>query len=167
MSSPSAGKSPVRAVTVLVCFLLLLTQPLAAGGRRRAVAVSTLLDDLSITIVQVTAPGVDALLETGAIVHQPSEKRGLTTTRHQFGLRVGAPSQSARGMAVLRASLETGDARIAVRIDGVELGPVPRVIDAQAPVGLVLQRNLEITVPPDMPEGTLALTINWEAVTEP
>lgn len=86
--------------------------------------------------------------------------------RRTFGIRIGQPSRQARGHATLRAFLETGDPRCIVRLNGIVLGPQPRIIDRFTPIGITTTHRLEIEVPPSAPEGALLTTIGWEVSTD-
>jgi hypothetical protein len=131
------------------------------------VAASFPLEELSITVTGVTAPGSDALLETGSVA-QESRRDGHreTVVRRTFGLRIGALAAQATGRAVLSASIRDDSNGYRVRIDGMLLTKTPRVIDAHAPRGVVVTHRLEIEVPPTAPAGALDVTIDWEATTE-
>lgn len=166
MQRPTASIRSVRVMAALVTLLLLLPYPMAAGGRRRAVTVPTPSTDLAIKILGVTAPGEDAFLEAGEIAHRRArDRRDTTLLRREFMMRIGGPARGPSGHAILRAFVDGADPRITVRVDGVKLGREARVIDSRAATGVTSRRTLEIEIPVDVPEGALALTIGWEAVT--
>lgn len=148
--------------TRLLSLLLILAASFHVypGGRRRAVAAPILPADLSIEFVDAG----NAPLDTGAISFRPGKKTAGTI--RTFALRIGRPSREARGTASLRAFVQTGDPRCLVRIDGIPLGPAPRVIQHHAPIGIAMRHRLEIDVPPEAPEGALLLAIGWEVSTE-
>jgi hypothetical protein len=145
---------------LLSLLLIAASFQIHAGARRRAVAAPVSPDDLSIEFVDAG----NALLDTGAIAFRPGKKAAATT--RTFALRIGRPSREARGTATLRAFVQTGDPRWLVRIDGIPLGPAPRVIRHHAPIGIALRHRLEIDVPPEAPEGALLLAIGWEVSTQ-
>ena len=131
----------------------LLAAPAQAGGRRRA-AVSAPRPEITIAFVGVTAGGgSEGLIEAGRMSH---------VQRRAFGIRIDGPGTA----ATLRASLETADGRCTVRVDGIELGAVPKVIAARTPLGGVTNHTLEIVVPPSVPEGSFAASVRWEASNE-
>jgi hypothetical protein len=166
MHKPPAGKPRARAVAALIATLLIHTTPIAAGGRHRAVAVSTSLEELTVTIVNVTVPGSDALLDAGSVAGDPRSGAPGATIRRTIGLRIGAAAAQPTGKAVLRASIRETETRYRVRVDGLPLTQVPRLIDAAAPRGVVVNHRLEIEVPPAVPAGSLEVTIDWEATAE-
>jgi hypothetical protein len=103
--------------------------------------------------------GGDAIYDAGVV----SRPRGAIV--RTFGIRIDAGTRTT-GTAVLRVWLESNDGRSVIRIDGNPLGTVPRIVDAQAPLGHVTTHRLEIEVPPEMNEGAFASSIRWEASTE-
>jgi hypothetical protein len=148
--------------------LVALVAPANAGGRRRVAAASSSQDDVTITFVGITAGGSDAMVDMGAMSRAQTHKgRGesmRTVTRKAFGIRIDAAGTT--GTATLRAFLETQDGRCIVRIDGIALGTVPVVIDAQTPIGQVTNHTLEIEVPKSAPEGVFASSVRWEVSTQ-
>lgn len=155
MTSPEPHReaSHARRLALLALASLLLTVHLPAGGRRRAVSVSPPSEEL--TIAFVDAPG--GMVDAGRIAGK---------TRRTFGIRIGRPSQEARGHATLRAFLENADPRCIVRLDGMVLGTQPRVIDRFTPIGITTTHRLEIEVPASAPEGALVTTIGWDVSTD-
>jgi hypothetical protein len=143
----------VLTFTILMFFL----HPLYAGGRRRSAATSpSVRDEVSIAFVGVTGGGREAVMDAGRVAQ--------FRTRRVFGIRLDAPGASS-GTATLRAYLESFDGRATVRIDGITLGLVPRVIDAQAPLGSITMHTLEIEIPPTVPEGAFASAVRWDVTT--
>ena len=129
----------------------------AFGGRRRVVAVSPApQDELKITFVNVTGSGSEAMIDAGSI---------SKVTRRRFGIRLDAAGAAEGATATLRAFLESHDGRSTIRVDGVVIGTVPRLINAQTPLGIVTTHTLEIEVPATVPEGALASSLRWEAST--
>lgn len=150
---PNRGTSRARRPALLALVFMMFSLHLPAGGRRRAVSVSPPSEDLA--IVFVDAPG--GMVDAGKIAGK---------TRRTFGIRIGRPSQEARGHATLRAFLETGDPRCIVRLDGIVLTTQPRVINRFTPIGITTTHRLEIEVPPSAPEGALLTTIGWSVSTD-
>lgn len=164
---PPGKATRARRLTVFtICFALLLPFHLHAGGRRRAVSVSPPSDPLVIAFVD--APG--GTIDTGTIARTINSRRGSSVgnavTRRTFGIRIGPPSREASGRATLRAFLETADPRCIVRLDGIVLGTLPRIIERFAPIGIITMHRLEIEVPPSAAEGALVTTIGWGVTTD-
>jgi hypothetical protein len=151
-----------------LALLVALAAPADARGRRRVAAASSSREDVTISFVGVNAGGADAMVDVGTMSRAQTHKgRGdsmRTVTRKAFGIRVDAPGMT--GTATLQAYLETQDGRCVVRIDGIELGTVPVVIDAQTPIGQVTNHTLEIEVPKSAPEGVFASSVRWEVTTQ-
>ena len=125
----------------------------AFGGRRRVVTVSpTAQDDVKIVFVGVMGGGSDALVDAGAM---------SKVTRKKFGIRI----EGTAATATLRAFLESHDGRATIRVDGIVLGTVPSLIDAQIPIGVVTTHTIEIEVPASVPEGSFASAVRWEVAT--
>jgi hypothetical protein len=122
--------------------LLILTNPAIAGGRRRPAASPAPAGEMTIVCVGMSGSGSDALFDAGVA----SRPRGVIV--RSFGLRLDAGTRTT-GTAVLRDWLESNDGRSTIRIDGMPLGTLPRVLDAHAPLGHVTTHRLEIEVPPE------------------
>jgi len=176
MERPSTMPAPPRALpffgqsaqvrrlaVVALALTIIVTQPLPAAGRRRAVAPPRVQEALPITFVDVPADTLDV----GTLAWSRTRgKRGVTSTRRTFGIRIGRPSRETRGTATLRAFLETADPRTIVKLDGIVLGMQPTVIDRFAPIGITTTHRLEIEVPTSAPEGALVMSIGWDVTTE-
>jgi hypothetical protein len=141
-----------------IAFLLILANPSIAGGRRRPAASPAPAEELSIVFVGMSGSGSDAMFDAGVA----SRPRGVIV--RSFGLRLDAGTRTT-GTAVLRVWLESNDGRSTIRIDGIPLGTLPRVLDAHAPLGHVTTHRLEIEVPPDVDAGSFGSAIRWEATT--
>lgn len=150
-------KRAMRTISALI-FIALLPLPTLAGGRLRAVAVSPPSSELSITFV-------DGVLDAGTLAWTGGSRRS-TIARRAISMRVGRPSRDARGTATLRAYLESDDRRAAIRVNGVTLSTIPRVVEHHAPIGVVFTQRVEIEVSINEPEGPLAASIGWEVITD-
>ena len=115
--------------------------------------------ELAIVFVGMSGSGSDAVLDTGMV----SGPRGAIV--RTLGIRLDSGTRTT-GTAVVRVWLESHDERTAIRIDGMSIGTLPRILDAHAPLGRVIAHRLEIDVPPDVPEGAVASSIRWEATTD-
>ena len=112
----------------------------------------TAQDDVKIVFVGVMGGGSEALVDAGAM---------SKVTRKKFGIRI----EGTAATATLRAFLESHDGRATIRVDGIVLGTVPRLIDAQIPIGVVTTHTIEIEVPASIPEGSFASAVRWEVAT--
>jgi len=156
--------------TLLTLTLAMTLAVPAFGGRRRAVAASPAAqDEIRIVFVGVTGSGSEAMVDAGAM-SQTRAKRGrgartASVTRRVFGIRIEAASASEGATATLRASLESHDARSTIRIDGIELTTVPKIIDPQSPLGIATTHTIEIEVSAAVPEGGFASAVRWDVST--
>ena len=153
----------------LISFLIAgLTGPLLAGGRRHA-AASAPPEEIAISFVEASGKGSEAFIDAGtlSLAHTRSGRRtkAASVTTRVFGIRLDAGSTSAT-TAMLSASLESYDGRSVIRIDGIELTPVARVIQAQVAIGALTMHTMEIEVPASVPEGAFGSAIRWEATTK-
>jgi hypothetical protein len=149
--------------------VLLGTGPLRAM-RQGPVGTSADRAALSITFVQGDSAGTmagsssdAAILDLGTVVGTPGGPRSSSTViRRQVIVRL-VSTDGRPGVATLRAALQTDDRRHRVRIDGVLLSTVPRVVDANAVVGLAVRHIIEVEVPHSEPAGELLTSITWTA----
>jgi hypothetical protein len=101
----------------------------------------------------------DGLLHVGVITYAQHGSRRVSRITRRVGVRIEG---AAGGRATLRASLESPDTRCRIRIDGLELSAMPRVIEMAAEIGATLAHRIEIEVPVEAAEGTLLSAIVWE-----
>jgi hypothetical protein len=153
-------KRASRAIPLLCIATLLCSSPLIAGGRRRAVAVSPSSSDLAITFL-----GPGAVLDAGTIVWRGG-RRNATVTVRTVQMRIGSPSQEARGTATLRAFVESADRNCAIRVNGTLLTTVPQIVQRHAPIGIAIPHRIEIEVPTSAPDGPLQTSVGWEVTTD-
>ena len=148
----------VQSRGAMLFLLLFVCLHVHGGDRRRVRAVSPPSSALAIAFLE------GGLVELGTISWSGA-KRATVTTR-TVRLRIGEPPAEARGNVTLRAFLETADPRCTVRVDGVVLTTLPRVIRRNAPVGVPIAHRIEVEVPVTMPDGPLHASIGWEVTTE-
>lgn len=103
----------------------------------------------------------DARLDLGAISGAPALSRGESSV-HVTRI-VEIPLDGMRGgRGTLFAHLEGGaDPRFRVRLGGVQLSSVPRVVDAHARLGRTARYVLDLEVPREAAEGPLRSDIRW------
>lgn len=111
-------------------------------------------DEIKVSFVSLDASsGV-----TNDVVDVGSISRRVT---RRIGIRI---ESSVGGSVMLRAWLENPDARCRIRLNGLDLGAMPRVISAAAPIGQTVSHRIEIDVPVDAPEGAISSEIAWEVI---
>ncbi|HEX7830005.1 MAG TPA: hypothetical protein VF787_10120 [Thermoanaerobaculia bacterium] len=147
--------TPVIGTSLLLLFVLILSQPLQAGGRRRVVAASP----SSLTTIEFL--GTTGVLDAGTIAWNGKQRSTIQT--RTVAMRIGPPSREARGAVTLQAFIEIPDARCTVRVNGVTLGNAPRVVARNVPAGITTTQRIEIEVPINAPDGPLQLSIGWAA----
>lgn len=101
----------------------------------------------------------DGLLDVGVITYAQHGTRRVSRITRRVGMRIEGV---AGGRATVRASLESPDSRCRIRVDGIELSAMPRVIEMAAEVGVTRPHRIEIEVPVDAAEGTLLSAVVWE-----
>jgi hypothetical protein len=127
-----------------------------AHAARRRVAVTPQADELTIVFVPLAGQSLMGdVLEVGGIV------RGKVA--RTVGVRVERRGGAGKGVAALRAWVESPDPRVTIRIDGKPIGAAPMLIDPQAPLGAAVAHRIEIAVPPQAADGPVLSSIKWEA----
>jgi hypothetical protein len=147
--------------SIVILISLLHPMTLHGGGRRRVMAVSSPSAPPAITFVDAAA----GVMDTGTITWHGGSKQSVVTVR-RVTMRIGPVSHDPAGTSTLGAFLETADPRATVRIDGVTLTNIPRLIRADAPIGVPFSTRIEIEVPASAPEGPLQFAIGWEVTTK-
>ncbi len=158
MSTRKASHRGAAALLLTVLCLFPVTEPLAAGGRRRVLAAFPAVSDLSLVFLD------SGMVELGTMASPGSRRPAVT--KKTITMRIGAASREPRGTATLRAFLETPDPRCTIRIDGIRLSAAPQVIQRHAPIGVPFTHRLEIEVPLSVSAGPLHTGIGWEITTE-
>lgn len=147
--------------TLLIITLSAALAGPAFGGRRRVVAASpSARDAITIAFVGVAGSGSDAMVDAGALSLARAKR-----TRKVFGIRIDAPGAAEGATVTLHAYLESYDGRCTIRVDGVLLGTVPKLIDAHMPIGTVGRHTIEIEVPPSVSEGAFTSSVRWDVST--
>jgi hypothetical protein len=138
----------------------LLSFDLHAGGRRRVVAVSP-----PPPVPQLVLVGTTGVIDGGAIAWDGGSRRSAVSLR-AVTMRIGDPSREPKGVATVSAFVEIVDPRFTIRVDGVPLTTMPRVIRRNAPIGVSFSHRIEIEVPATAAEGPLHTQIAWQVTTE-
>jgi hypothetical protein len=110
----------------------------------------------------------EARLDLGSVsAAENADGRRLrrTRVRRRIGIRIGAAGATARPVS-LRAFLAADDGRVRVRVDGLPLSSVPRLIDPAVRTGVTSSHLIEIEVPESEPEGPFFARITWLAETD-
>jgi hypothetical protein len=150
---PAAAARGGRAVLAL----LALAQALAALPTHAADAPLTLRIS---TLESAAGAAADAHLELGRLAAAPARGRPPEAVRHaRVAVRLDGSARHAR----LSAALLDDMPGCSVRVDGVVLSTVPRVIDPVHRVGVTVVHDIEITVTGSVPAGPFLSNLQWLA----
>src|ERR1700754_1214955 len=152
----NARGSTIGTILAVLTSLLLLCRDVHAGSRRRVLAASPTLAAPVLTVVEL-----GQVIDAGTIVWRGGAQRSAAVTR-TVTMRIGEPSRDSRGVATVRAFVETFDPRCTIRIDGIALTTAPRAIRRNVPIGIAFSHRIEIEVPVSAADGPLQTSIAWE-----
>ena len=104
--------------------------------------------------------GPDAHPDPGALAATPAAMRGGSIViRRRVAVRIDGPGPFAR----LSVALGVEAPGCIVRLNGVALSTIPRVIEANHRVGGAVVHQLEISVPRGVPPGAFMTSLQWQA----
>jgi len=104
--------------------------------------------------------GADAHLELGAIAATPSAMRsGRILVTRRLAVRIDGSGPAVR----LLVALDADAPGCTIRLDGVALSTIPRVIAAAHRVGAPVVHQLELAVPRGVPAGRFLTHLQWQA----
>jgi hypothetical protein len=105
----------------------------------------------------------DAFLDIGRVSASPGRARGkaIVVTR-RIAVRLEGMAPTARVSVALLA--ETPGCT--VRLDGVTLSSIPRLVNPVHRVGSTVVHQLEMSIPPGVPAGPLLSNLQWLAETD-
>ena len=153
------------AVTLIACALSPLVAVVASEP---AAAVDGPREDLTLRLLPLEAGGrdaggSDAILDLGAVSAAARTARGrAVVVRQRVAVRLDSPSGRVTS-ARLQASLAADTAGCTVRVDGVPLSTVPRLLDGVHRVGATVVHEIEVHVEASAAEGALLSEIEWLA----
>jgi hypothetical protein len=106
----------------------------------------------------------DALVHIGSVSARPGagHRSGAIVVRQRVGLRLDGQYASARVSVALAA--ETPGCT--VRVDGIVLSTIPRVINPVHRVGATVVHEIEMTIPASVPAGPFLSNLQWFAETD-
>jgi hypothetical protein len=108
----------------------------------------------------------DAFIDVGAIAAEHGGgRRRHAVVRERITLRLESGNLAA---SKARVSVALGSATpgCTVRVDGVTLSTMPRVIDPVHRVGAAVVHEIEMTIPADVPAGPFLNDLQWFAETD-
>lgn len=146
--------------------LLAGTSALAASAGTAGVSVSAPATALTLRLLPLDgaarsdAAG-DAFVHIGSVSAHPGpgRKNAPIVVRQRVGLRLDGQYASARVSVAL--AVETPGC--IVRVDGVTLSTVPRMINPVHRVGATVAHVIEMTIPASVPAGAFLSNLQWFA----
>ncbi|HEV8241836.1 MAG TPA: hypothetical protein VGS57_20905 [Thermoanaerobaculia bacterium] len=151
---------------VLVACLAMPAASVGAAPAAPPPARAPELEDLTLSLAAVDAavpggPRGEAVLDVGTL-SAGSAAHGRTPVHRRVVVRLDSPSGRV-AVARLEAFLGSEPAGCTIRVDGVVLSTMPRLIDAVHRVGIAVVHEIEISIPASAPEGTFLNGIEWVA----
>lgn len=148
-----------------ITILLLAATTISASPQRRA--RSLVSGELRIVFVtESEAQEHAAALDVGVIRNSGGRRGAPASVDETIAVRIERGGDLQIGTASLRASVVTSDPRVVVRIDGMKLDALPRLIDGRVPVGATRPHRVTVEVPPAVPAGAIGSSIVWEVTSE-
>lgn len=93
-----------------------------------------------------------------------ARRKGAVTLR-RVGLRLESADRAPTSARV-SVALDTESPGSQVRVDGIVLSTVPRLVDPAHRVGTTVPHRIEVTISPEMQPGPFASRLIWTADTE-
>jgi hypothetical protein len=104
--------------------------------------------------------GADAQLDLGAVAATPAAIRsGRILVTRRVAVRIDGAGNAVRLLVALGAEAPG----CTMRLDGMALSTIPRVIDAAHRVGTPVVHQLEIAIPRGVPAGRFLANLQWQA----
>jgi hypothetical protein len=159
----------MRRALSLFCMLSLLAATSAPAASAGTVAVSGPASALTLRLLPLdgavhTDAGGDAFVHVGSVSAHPApgRKSAPILVRQSVGLRLDGQYASARVSVAL--AVETPGC--VVRVDGLSLSTVPRMINPVHRVGATVVHEIEMTIPASVPAGAFLSNLQWFAETD-
>jgi hypothetical protein len=137
----------------------LALHPAWAAGPERALTVRFVALDGP----ALAAPRGDGHLDFGSVAATPD--RGRTTpivVRQRIALRLDGAAGGARSARV-SVALKAPTPGCVVRVDGIAISLLPRLVDPMHRIGTDVVHQLEVTVAANVPPGTFLNDLEWLA----
>jgi hypothetical protein len=108
----------------------------------------------------------DGAVDLGAVAAtRATDRRPAIVVLQRIGLRLDKPGASPASARV-SVALDAESPGSVVRVDGIALSTVPRVVDAAHRLGTTVAHRIEVTIAPEVPAGPFASRLLWTAETE-
>lgn len=102
-----------------------------------------------------------SVLDIGTVAAKPRRISNAIVVRQRIGVRLEGAQANAR-LSVMLADPGVGT----LRVDGMPVSTVPRVIDPAHRVGATVTHEIELTIPPEVPPGPFLGNLQWLAETD-
>jgi hypothetical protein len=107
-----------------------------------------------------TGATADAYLDLGSVAANPAAMRsGRIALTRRVAVRIDGPGPIAR----LSVTLGAEAPGCTLRVDGVAISTIPRIVDAAHRVGSPVVHQLEINIPRNVPPGAFLTHLQWLA----
>ncbi len=107
-----------------------------------------------------SGPAGDGHLDLGTVAASRAAMRnGRTVLTRRVAVRIEGAGPTAR----LSVALATEAPGCTVRVDGLAISTIPRVVDAAHRVGAPVVHQIEITIPRNVPPGAFLSNFQWQA----
>lgn len=108
--------------------------------------------------------GSEAFLDFGVVAAKPGTGRQRAiVVRQRVAVRLDGGTTGAPVSARLLVALSEETPDCTVRLDGMPLSTLPRLIDTVHRVGTAVVHEIEVTIPPTVPAGTFLGNLQWLA----
>jgi hypothetical protein len=107
-----------------------------------------------------TGAAADAYMDLGSVAANPAAMRtGHIVISRRVAVRVDGPGPVAR----LSVTLLSDTPGCTLKVDGLPVSTMPRVVEAAHRVGSPVVHRLEITIPRNVPPGAFLTHLQWLA----
>jgi len=104
--------------------------------------------------------GSDAHVDLGALAaNRASLRQRAIVTKRRVAVRIDGPGPSVR----LSVALGAETPGCSVRVNGIALSTIPRMLDGAHRVGTAVVHQIEVSIPADVPAGPFLSNIQWLA----
>jgi hypothetical protein len=150
----------------LLLLLLVATPALAAAPAVTGAGATSAVTVHFVPLDSATwsAASGDAFVDFGTVALQSGTSRGIVVHRRVAVRLDGYPGAPAS--ARLSVALTAEAAGCTVRVDGVTLSTLPRMIDPVHRIGSDVVHEIEVTIPTTVPAGTFLSDLQWLAASD-
>jgi len=148
-----------------ITILLLAASTASAAAHRRSSIAENELRIVFITTEASAQPHAGAV-DFGVIRNSGGRRGAPAAVEQTIAIRIERGGDLQIGTASVRASVVASDPRVVVRVDGMKLDSLPRLVDGRVPVGATRPHRVTVEVPPSVPAGAIGSSIVWEVTSE-